>query len=262
MSKFDNFLFRCSSLGKIWSTDGDLTQANKSHLLEIFIEHVHNVHKDIISRYFEKGKFMEEDAITMIKDALYPDYFLRKNTERKYNDYITGECDLLTPDEIIWDCKNAYEIFTFGKADLTRDYEEQGRGYMWLWGKKIFRLFYALNNTPEHLLAEEERRIYWKQGFVTMENPDYLALCDEMRKKHNYDHMKLWERFKIWEIEHNDDWIETTKKKIVRCRKYLNKLWGDHLLHLAKNKRLMGIPDVILAEHDTKVNATIISPIS
>lgn len=249
MGMFDNYEFRCSSLGKIHSSDGTLTQTNKTFLIELFVQEVDGIRKDISSKYFEKGTFNEVDGVQLINEALYPDHFLTKNTERKGNGWINGECDVLPPDDIIYDVKNAWDKITFAKAKLSIDYELQGRGYMWLWGKPTFRLFYCLTNMPEHMLCDEEKKIFFSHSFVTMEDEEYLKLCMELRRKHNYDDMELWKRFKIWEIEHSDDKIEELKKKITKCRKFLNQLWEDRISSYKLNKELMGIidPSILIA---------------
>jgi hypothetical protein len=258
MGKFDNFLFRCSSLGQIMSSKGDLTQGNKTYLKELFVEEISGIRKDIKSKYFEKGTFMEEEAINFINDHIFPEKILIKNKERKDNGWITGECDLLPEPEWVYDCKNAYDLFTFHNASLTDDYDWQGRGYMWLWDRSKFRLFYCLNNTPEHILCSEEKRLYYQNNFLTTEDQEYLDMCIDFRKKHNFDHMQPWERFKTWDIEHSEEPIEKLKTKITKCRGYLNDLWDEYIEHMNKNKRLMGIPAVLIASHDKEAGATII----
>ena len=240
MENFNNYKFRCSALGKIYSAKGELTVANKTYLGELFTEVMEGKRKEISSKYFEKGNFAEEDGVGMINAALYPNDLLVKNKERKENDYISGECDAIH-DKIIWDVKNAWDVFTYGKADLTDAYEWQGRGYMWLWGMDKFRLFYCINNMPDHLVCEEEKKMFYRHNFLTMEDPEYLALCEELREFHNYDRKPIWEKFKIWEVDHSDDKIEVLKTKISKCRAYLNELLKEHNDRIIFNKGLMNI---------------------
>lgn len=237
---FSKYQFRCSALGKIMSKSGSLTEGNKTYLKELYIGEYYGIRKEVTSKYFEKGNYMEEDAVSMINKALYPDKILIKNKARKYNDFIHGECDTVAPDEIVYDCKNAWDSFSFGKADLTWDYKWQGVGYMWLWEKKKFRLFYCLNNMPEHLLIGEERKLFYQHNFVTYEDEEYQKLCLELRQKHNYDHLPIEEKFKIWEMDRNEDEIEALKKTIGACRKYLVKVHDQHLEMINNNLRLMG----------------------
>lgn len=256
--KFDNFRFRCSALGKIMSAKGELTTGNKTYLREIFTEVVEGKRKEITSKYFEKGKFMEEDGVTMINETLYPKALLVKNKERRFNDFIEGECDL-DHDGIVWDIKNAWDLYTFGKADLTDEYEWQGRGYMWLWNREKFRLYYCLNNMPEHMLIEEERKMFYRHNFISTEDREYLKLCEELRAFHNYDNRPIEQRFKIWEIERTEETEEKIKAKVIKCRAYLNDLWEERQASIAYNLALMGIdPSVILAEYDNDSNLVIV----
>lgn len=238
---FDTYKFRCSALGKIWSRDGEISQSNKTYLQDLFVGEMHKIRKEITSKYFEKGKYTEEDGITLLNQTLYPGKLLVKNKERKYNDFIHGEADCIAPDGIVYDIKNAFDRFTFARASLTTDYEWQLRGYMWLWGKEHSRLFYCLNNMPEHLLCAEERKLFYANFFATYEDPEYKKLCEELREKHTYDKMHLYERFRFWDVEHSDKKIEQLQDKIAKCREYLNKLFNEHLEELKKNMACMGL---------------------
>lgn len=240
MGRFDNKLFRCSALAKIWSANGELTQGNITYLRELFIEDVYGVRNEVTSKYFEKGKFTEEDGITLLGQTIHKGKLIRKNKERKFNDYICGECDVDIL-EWIYDNKAAYDLLTFGKAHLSTDYFLQLHGYMWLWGKTRSRLFYSLNNTPEHMIVDEERKLFYKGGFLTMESPDYLEACVELRALHNYDHMPLEQRFKLWDVEYDYEIIDKLIKKIDKCRKKLNQMYEEHEQHISYNKKLMGI---------------------
>lgn len=259
--RFDNYEFRCSDLGKIMSNKGDLTQSNKTYLTEVFICEKNGIRKEISSKFLEKGNLTEQDGLTLLNKAIYPNNLLIKNTERRHNGWIHGEADCIAPDDIIYDIKNAWDKISFGKADLTTDYYWQLVGYMWLWGKNKARLFYCLNNMPEVLLIDEERKLFYANHFVTYEDPEYQKLCEEMRAKHNYDDMKLEERFKVWDVEHSDEEIGKLKTKILKCRKFLNDLYEKEMERIKYNRSLMGLPDVIIAEHDKEVNATIVDGI-
>lgn len=259
MGKFDNYQFRCSALGHIMSAKGDLTVGNKTYLKELFIGEMYGIRKEVTSKYFEKGMFMEEDGIDLLNKSIYPDNILIKNKERKSNNFIHGEMDTMSPDKIVYDIKNAWDKFSFGKAELTFNYEWQLRGYMWLWECDKARLFYCLNNMPEHLLCDEERKLFYKNGYTSYENEEYQTLCEELRAKHNYDSMELWERFKVWDVEHSDAEIEKLKAKVTKCRAYLNELCEENDTLFARNKNLMGIePSILLAHHDSEVGATIV----
>lgn len=260
---FDNYTFRCSALGKIMSPSGKITTGNATYLEELFIGEMEGIRKEITSKYFEKGKYTEEDGINLLNDTLYKGRLLVKNKERKNNGWIQGEADCVAPDGIIYDIKNAFDRFSFGKASLTYDYEWQGRGYMWLWGEPLFRLYYCLNNMPEHMLVQEEKRLFYSNYFLSMEDEKYLELCDELRKKHTYDHMRLHERFRVWDVSHCEEKIRELKEKITLCRRHLNNLFEDRQGELRKNLQLMGWDaSLLMAHHDRTVGVTVVEKLN
>lgn len=253
MRRYDNYEFRCSAIGKIINKSertktgkrkpAKLTQSNKTYLLDTFTGDIHNVKKEITSIYFEKGVYCEEDGITLLNDTLYRGKLLVKNKERKRNGYIHGEADCVAPDDIVYDIKNAFHVFTFGKAELTWDYEWQLKAYCWLWGKTKARLFYCLNNMPEHLIVDEERKLFYRGHYLTYENEEYQRLCEDLRKFHNYDHMPLWERFKVWEVGFTSEDEERIIEAVIKARNYMNELYEAHMDGIAINKQLMGIEE-------------------
>lgn len=258
-NRYDNYEFRCSALGKIISKSGKLTQTNLTYIQECFIGDIHNVRKEIGSKYFEKGVFCEEDGISLLNNTLYKGRLLVKNKERKHNGWIHGEADNIAPDAIVYDIKNAYDRFTFGKADLSHEYEWQLKGYCFLWGLKAARLFYCLNNMPDHLLVDEERKLFYKGGYLTYESPEYLKACEELRAFHNYDKMELWERFKVWDVNYAEEDEKKIKSAVAEARKVMNDLYDQHLNTISRNKSLMGLePSLMIAHHDPEVTATII----
>lgn len=243
MGRYDNYEFRCSALGKIVSKSGRLTDANKTYLRETFIGDLYGVKKEITSRYFEKGKYCEEDGITLLNDTLYRGKLLIKNKERKRNGHIHGEADCIAPDDIVYDIKNAFDLFTFGKAALSWDYEWQLKGYCFLWGKEKARLFYCLNNMPEHMLADEERKLFYAGHYLTYESPDYMEACQELRKAYIYDHMPIYERFKVWDTEFKKADKDRITEAVKEARNFMNELYEAHMDGIAINKQLMGIEE-------------------
>lgn len=239
--RFDNYKFRCHSLGKIVTPSGKLTETSKTYLRQLFFEEIENTRKQISSKYFEKGLFDEQSGITLLNKTLYKGKLLVKNKERKSNDYIIGECDLVAPDEIVYDVKNAWDIFTFQNAQLTHEYTIQLVGYMWLWDKTKARLFYCLNNTPEHLIIQEEKKLFYSGNYLTMEDETYINDCIELRKQHNYDNKPLEERFKVFEVNAETLPIDKIISCINAARKFLNELDEERNRMIQVNRELMGI---------------------
>lgn len=241
-NRFDDFKFRCSALGKIVSKSGNFTDGNKAYIEEVFIGEIEGVRKEAYGKALEKGIFCEQDGILMLQNTIYKGRLIVKNKIRKHNDFIHGECDVFK-DGIVYDIKNAYDRFTFGKATLSHDYYWQLVGYMWLWEAKQSRLFYCLNNMPDHLLAAEEQSLFYKNRgkYLTMDSEDFLKDCEELRKAHNYDNKPIETKFKVWDVHLLGSDIEKLKSAIDKARKYMNDLYDAHLAMIDKNRQLMGV---------------------
>lgn len=237
---FSNYKFTSHALGNIVSKSGGLTDNVKKYLKELFISEIYKVRKQIDSKYLEKGLFEEESGITLLNETLYKGRLILKNKERKFNDYIQGECDCVV-DDYVYDIKNAWDLFTFGKSELTHNYYWQLVGYMWLWKKPKARLFYCLNNTPEHILLKEERSIFYNGNYISFDNEDYVNACNAMRLKHKHDNKELWERFKVTDIGYNPSDVATLITSIGSARNYLNELSIKHTQNIINNMTLMGI---------------------
>lgn len=244
-TKFNHYTFRASQVGKIISKSGKLTQGVQTHLTELFSEKIYGVRKEITSKYFEKGVINEIDGVDLLNRTLHKGLFLSKNHNRFHNDFVQGEIDCETKD-IIYDIKNAWDQFTFEKAEMTWDYEWQLRAYMWLWNKHKARLFYCLTQMPDHLIEAEAKR-YWYREKLDIHNPDGLEYEDVyMAFVEKYDFSKLpdEERFKVWEIHHDDEKIEQLQDAVLDARKYLNQLDDERNERIRRNKIMMGFkPD-------------------
>lgn len=235
---FSTYTFRCSELGEIVCKKGELTETARKYLQEIHVSAVYGVEKVITSKYFEKGIANEQDGLDMLSRALYPHTYVGKNTTRNTNDYINGEHDTLV-DGIVYDIKNAWDIFTFGKASLTWDYEWQLKGYCWLNKIDKGRLFYCLTDMPEHLMSYEEKNIFYKGKFGDMSDPEYIKAVHDFRHKHDYSRMTLEERFKVFNVY----FTEPDKTRIINAvqdaRLYLMSLEARRLEHLVENKKMI-----------------------
>jgi hypothetical protein len=255
---FSKYIFRASELGKIIGASGKLTDGNKTYLKEIFTSAINGTRKQIQSKYFEKGLFAEKSGINLLNKVIPTFIDSVKNTERKTNEFITGEIDT-EKESILYDVKNAWDIYTFDKADLTHEYKLQLKGYLWLWEAQQARLFYCLNNTPEHILSSEARKLFYAGNYVTEESPEYIEDYHELIKQHTHDFKPLEERFKIWDVYLEDCDIENMKSGITSAREYLNTLWEKREEQIKYNRSLMS--SAFIATHDNDTNATIIEKI-
>jgi hypothetical protein len=233
----NNFLFRCSSLGNIVTKSGKLTDGAKTYISDCFIGELYGVKKEAYGKALEKGIATEQDIMQLINDAIYPGQFVAKITEGKRNEYIIGTPDVLHGG-IVYDCKSAWDLFTFGKAQLSHLYEWQLKAYMWLYGVNRARLFYGLVDLPDYMLYSEVKSLFYKNPgrWVSMESPEFLEAAEEFEKAHKYGNMPLYERFKVWDLELTDEDIERMKNAVIDARTYMAQLYKEHLEMVEKNK--------------------------
>ena len=89
---------------------------------------------------------------------------LSKNTERRKNDYITGECDLYDlENKRGHDIKCSWSASTFPIAVVDCEdklYEWQMRSYMALWDAEEWEVNYCLVDTPDNLIGYEPMQMH------------------------------------------------------------------------------------------------------
>jgi hypothetical protein len=108
----------------------------------------------------EKGILVEDDSIRLYNDVFFTSHI--KNAERKTNNWITGEADIVAPNKII-DIKSSWSLATFPvTADQGSDkaYEWQLRAYMMLWDVDLAEVAYCLVNTPDDLIGWEDADLH------------------------------------------------------------------------------------------------------
>ena len=93
-------LFRASMIGKLMSeprskSEGPLSQGAKTAIRDIAAQHILGVEFEASSREMEKGIECEPDSIGLLNRVR--GLALTKNTERRDDGYLTGECDLYDP---------------------------------------------------------------------------------------------------------------------------------------------------------------------
>jgi len=231
IQNFDNYKFRCSSLGKIMtparSKKDVLSQTAKSYLKEVFIKEVYGREKDIYSEEMEKGNYTEQDSLTLIQHH-YDNGLILKNQETVENEYIIGTPDIVTEDRIV-DAKSSWDIWTFFNADgNNKDYEWQLKGYMMLKEKRKADLCYCLNNTPDWMMVSEKTRQMYRRH-IEDGSQDMLDMEARIEKNMIYDDIPEKERIKVFSFELTDEDIENIKSKVIEARKYLNELLTNKL---------------------------------
>jgi hypothetical protein len=195
--------FRASALAEIMTDPkGDelLSVGGKTCVEKIAKQLIYGYEEQISSKYMEKGILVEDRSIELYNAVFFTDY--KKNTERKTNDWITGECDIFTGKKII-DMKSSWSIPTFPAtvaAGRDKGYEWQGRAYMMLWDVDLFDIAYALVDTPVELIGYE---------------PEEL---------HNVEHINPELRLTIVPYERDRRLEDKIKTRVEAANKYLDQM--------------------------------------
>jgi len=157
---------RCSSLSKIMtepkSKSETLSVGAKTYVEELAKEFVYGFERVVTSKEMEKGQLVEAHSIQLINEVFFTNY--TKNTERRENEWITGECDIYVPGRKIIDVKSPWSLATFPAtmfAGQDKDYEWQLRGYCMLWDVPLGEINYAMVNTPDELIRFEDPGMHY-----------------------------------------------------------------------------------------------------
>lgn len=198
-----------------------LSETVKTYLKEVYISEVYGRERDIMNKYMKKGLLAEEDSITLLTKVT--GRFYVKNEEHFSNEYIKGTPDIVDADSII-DIKTSWDLFTFGKADVTKDYYWQLMGYMWLTGKKRAYLDYCLVDAPYELIQDELRKLSWKMMMIDTQDPLYLEAEEKIEHAMTFGDIPPNIRVKTFHVDFSYNDIEALKKRIEECRNYLSNL--------------------------------------
>jgi hypothetical protein len=141
-----------------------LSAGGKTHVRELLREAVYGFEPaDIETRPIQKGRQVEGACIEML--ARLTGRPLVKNTERRTNGLITGECDVFdAPRRHGRDIKAPYSMATMPivLADCyDSGYEYQMQGYNILWDAETWSVDYMLVSTPEELIGYEPPSLHY-----------------------------------------------------------------------------------------------------
>lgn len=225
----NEILFRASQVGRLMTEPklkvdkeaGNLGETAKSYIEEIWLQNKFGYKEEAMTDEMLKGLICEQDSMELVQKVLGGNFRV-KNRENFKNDYLTGTPDIILPDSVE-DLKTSFTVKTFFKAELNSLYYWQGQVYMELTGRKNFRLIYCLVNTPEEIVLDLEKRVYYKFS-CDEENPHYKTWIEQIRKNHTFDAIPAEKRIKVIEFTHNPYDIEKMYRKIDKAREYYKTL--------------------------------------
>lgn len=237
--------FRSSSIGGL-NTQPKLKRDREKGLLaktvftmveDLWLEKNYGFKKVMDVNQTRKGIMCEAEAIGLVqwheKQFGKPTGFRIKNEVRMYGRYNCGTADIVLPGQIE-DIKVAYDVRNFMRKGREEFYTRsdgkkiwgfnklqygQAQDYMRLWGKKKFVLVYCAVKTPEELIRDEEKRVFYKYG-NDEEHEEYVKQSKQIRINHNFEKIPIKERVKKIEIEWDEDWMKSIKENEKKAMKY------------------------------------------
>lgn len=206
------FKCRASALGGLMTRldKGGLGKTSKKVVLNAVLFDALGYRRELDAKMINKGLMLEDDAIKAV--SLLKAVTMTKNTERRSNEWFSGECDLLT-DDSIRDTKCSWSIDSFpwthdDAMQRVKDggYDWQGQVYMSLWGKKVHYVDFVLLPTPHSLLGYND---------------------DEYEHIELVNNIPLQKRIRTVKIEYDEKLIEQAKERVEFARDYYNQLFSE-----------------------------------
>jgi hypothetical protein len=222
---FDNTLFRPANVGVLMQEGQGTTYWEKvfsnearAYLLEIYIFKLFGRKKDI-----DKGNTREEESIELLSEYMGHVFF--KNTKKFMDNYLFGAPDIIET-ELIIEVETLYDIFTFAKAELTKQYYCQLQCYMHLTGKKKAKLAYCLTSSSDEQIEREKYYRSYKNPYSETSEPELYEQWNEeqsqkIEKLMRYDDMYIKERVKIYDVEYDPGYIAQLQERIQLARLWL-----------------------------------------
>lgn len=212
----------------------NLSATVKTNLIDIWTSVSTGRRTELHNKYVKKGLAVEEDGITMLSKHLGK--FIKKNTKRYNNEFLTGEMDVVEGEsdlrvDVNWDIKSNWDVYTFRRVkysgEVNSDYYAQLQGYSDLNGAPMGKLFNALINTPDPLIDSQVKQLWYGMGCPDESDPIYIEGIEKIKKNNIFDDFPFEERYHITEIPRNDEFIEKIHNRIKECRHWMKWRFGN-----------------------------------
>lgn len=220
----DNQLIELGQLLEKKKTGVSIGKTTETFIRSMWLHREYGYKEEMFSDETLKGHLCEQDSMDLVNEVLGGE-FRAKNRAFFKNEYVCGTPDIiLSKEDFVEDVKTSFNLRTFTESELLKLYWWQGQGYMWLTGKRKYRLIYCLVPTPEELLARQKSR-YWYMFGQDETNPHYIDIADQIDRNNNViSEIPISSRIKVFNFEYEPDKIELLKEKIEVCRKFYQTL--------------------------------------
>ena len=222
-------LFRASGIGALMVNPrakkdkeaGVLSVTAKTFVEECWLHIKYGFSEPLNTFQIQKGHICEDDSIALMQEV-YPFEGGREKNEQHFNDeFFKGTPDVILP-EFIEDVKTCWTGLTFAKKKtIPKLYEAQAQVYMHLTGRKKYRLIYTFVDTPESIMTELEKSLFFKHS-CDEENPSYIEDCLNLRRLHSTRGIPAIERLKIFEFDYSGAYIKDLKDRMKKARRYFS----------------------------------------
>jgi hypothetical protein len=244
MINWDEIKIRCSAIGYVMVEPqskearlrGELSKTAKTYLKQLYAELKYGRTRDIQSKYTDKGKLAEGEAIEMLSFLDDADY--EKNQIRFENDFLSGIPDIAIIGVKAIDNKSSWDLFThlaFAQAELEKEYEWQIKGYMELTDAPIGEVSRCLVNTPESIIEDEARRMLYKMNVISEESPEFKEAYREIIHNMTFDDIPYEQRRIKWTFERDETEMQPVYERVIKCREWL-KEFDEYMMN--QNKTL------------------------
>ena len=212
------FKIHPSHSGDIMGVKG-LGLTGEKYIKKWYLQKKYKRKPDWYSKFVEKGLLVEPIGIKMLSDHIGEE--LTKNERWYRDDFMIGQPDIIH-NEIVFDIKSSWDLFTFPYFDkeiVNKDYYYQMQCYLSLTGLQKAILVYCLIDTPQPLIQQELKKLYFQSGGNAADwSPEVNT---ELAENYKFNDIPFADKIKLFEVERDEVVIQKIKDRVVECRNYL-----------------------------------------
>lgn len=207
-----------------------LSEGAKTYLKGLARQQLFGYRTIVDTKVLRKGIMVEQDTIDLYNRVYFKRY--TKNTERRANDWLTGECDIYDPGVCTLDAKSVWSLDSFPLLEEDAHdpaYEWQGVAYGILWPDTQYHgVFFGAVDTPDELIA-------------------YLS--DDEKAAHKVSHIDPAQR--VTRIIYEKD---PEKERRLEVKARVAQVYLSNIIERFKEEH--GLTDDDIAQHNTELEAS------
>lgn len=216
--QYQPFKIRCSAISEIMADvkGGRLIPVGAETMAERWItsQMYGRSPLEVYSKYTEKGKEKESEAISFYADFLGT-WFV-KNEKRFDNDFLSGCPDILDG-KVVRDIKCSWDCFTFPLfKELPKNYWWQMQGYMALTGCESAVVAFILMDATEQQIESAAYSYAKSIGSDLTEDIESLV-----RENMTYSNLPAQMRIKEFVVQPDKEAIERVRLRVEAMREYI-----------------------------------------